>query len=218
MKRINLFLGHYGTGKTNIAINFALMIKENVIVYDLDIVNPYFRTLDGKDMLKEANIELIASDYANTNVDCPAMNPECYRMTRELDKFAVVDIGGDDRGAYALGRFRNDILKENNYDMFLIINKYRYETRTPEETIEIMKEIESVAGIKFTAIINNSNLGGETTPEVILNSLEYAKEVSRLTNLEIKYTAIRSDLVNELKDKIDNILPMHLINYGLWVK
>ena len=217
MKRINLFLGHYGTGKTNIALNFALMIKNNVIVYDLDIVNPYFRTLDGKDILEENNIELIASDYANTNVDCPAMNPECYRMIREKDKFAVVDVGGDDRGAYALGRFRNEILKENDYDMFLIINKYRYETRTPEETLEIMKEIEEVAGIKFTAIINNSNLGKETTRQTILDSLEYAKEVSKLTGLEVKYTSVRSDLVKEVSDVIDNIIPLNLINYGLWV-
>ena len=217
MKRVNLFLGHYGTGKTNIALNFALMIKKDVIVYDLDIVNPYFRTLDGKDMLEEANIPLIASDYANTNVDCPAMNPECYLMTRELDKFAVVDVGGDDRGAYALGRFRNEILKENNYDMFLIINKYRYETRTPEETKEIMDEIESVAGIKFTAIINNSNLGRETTPQVILDSLEYAKGVEKLTGLKVKYTSVRADLVKDLEGKIENILPLNLINYGLWV-
>ena len=217
MKRVNLFLGHYGTGKTNIALNFALMIKKDVIVYDLDIVNPYFRTLDGKDMLEEANIPLIASDYANTNVDCPAMNPECYKMTRELDKFAVVDVGGDDRGAYALGRFRNEILKENNYDMFLIINKYRYETRTPEETKEIMDEIESVAGIKFTAIINNSNLGRETTSQVILDSLEYAKGVEELTGLKVKYTSIRADLVKDLEGKIENILPLNLINYGLWV-
>ena len=217
MKRVNLFLGHYGTGKTNIALNFALMIKNNVKVYDLDIVNPYFRTLDGKDILDENNIELIASDYANTNVDCPAMNPECYQMIREKDKFAVVDVGGDDRGAYALGRFRDEILKENNYDMFLIINKYRYETRTPEETLEIMKEIEEVAGIKFTAIINNSNLGRETTKDVILNSLNYAKEVEKLTGLKVKYTSVRSDLVSEVSGLIENILPLNLINYGLWV-
>ena len=217
MKRVNLFLGHYGTGKTNIALNFALMIKNNVKVYDLDIVNPYFRTLDGKDILDENNIELIASDYANTNVDCPAMNPECYQMIREKDKFAVVDVGGDDRGAYALGRFRDEILKENNYDMFLIINKYRYETRTPEETLEIMKEIEEVAGIKFTAIINNSNLGRETTKDVILNSLNYAKEVEKLTGLKVKYTSVRSDLVSEVDGLIENILPLNLINYGLWV-
>ena len=217
MKRVNLFLGHCGTGKTNIALNFALMIKNNVKVYDLDIVNPYFRTLDGKDILDENNIELIASDYANTNVDCPAMNPECYQMIREKDKFAVVDVGGDDRGAYALGRFRDEILKENNYDMFLIINKYRYETRTPEETLEIMKEIEEVAGIKFTAIINNSNLGRETTKDVILNSLNYAKEVEKLTGLKVKYTSVRSDLVSEVDGSIENILPLNLINYGLWV-
>jgi len=217
MKRVNLFLGHYGTGKTNIALNFALMLKKDVIVYDLDIVNPYFRTLDGKDILDSNNIPLIASDYANTNVDCPAMNPECYLMVRDKDKYAVVDVGGDDRGAYALGRFRNEILKEDNYDMFLIINKYRYETRTPEETLEIMKEIEEVAGIKFSAIINNSNLGPETTKEVILDSIDYANEVAKLTNLEVKYTAVRADLVKEVSDKIDNILPLNLINYGLWV-
>jgi MinD-like ATPase involved in chromosome partitioning or flagellar assembly len=217
MKRVNLFLGHYGTGKTNIALNFALMLKKDVIVYDLDIVNPYFRTLDGKDILDENNIPLIASDYANTNVDCPAMNPECYLMVRDKDKYAVVDVGGDDRGAYALGRFRNEILKENNYDMFLIINKYRYETRTPEETLEIKKEIEDVAGIKFTAIINNSNLGRETTKETILDSISYANEVSKLTGLEVKYTAIREDLVSEFKGEIDNIIPLKLINYGLWV-
>lgn len=217
MKRVNLFLGHYGTGKTNIALNFALMLEKNVIVYDLDIVNPYFRTLDGLDILNKHGIMLVASDYANSNVDVPAMNPEAYRMIREKDKFAVVDIGGDDRGAYALGRFRDEILKENNYDMFLIINKYRYETRTVEDTLEIMREIEEVAGIKFTAIINNSNLGKETTAQVILDSVDYANEVAKRTGLEVRYTSVRKDLVDAVKDKIDNILSIDLINYGLWV-
>ena len=80
-----------------------------------------------------------------------------------------------------------------------------------------MKEIEEVAGIKFSAIINNSNLGPETTKEVILDSIEYANEVAKLTNLEVKYTAVRADLVKEVEGLVDNILPLNLINYGLWV-
>ena len=80
-----------------------------------------------------------------------------------------------------------------------------------------MKEIEEVAGIKFTSIINNSNLGNETTKETILNSLEYAKEVAKLTGLEVKYTSVRTDLVKEVEGIVDNIIPLNLINYGLWV-
>jgi len=212
MKRINLFLGHYGSGKTNIALNFALMIKQKVIVYDLDIVNPYFRTLDGNDILKKHGIMLVASDFANTNVDVPAISPMAYRITEDKENYAVVDVGGDDRGALALGRYRDKILLENDYDMFLVINKYRYETRNVADLLEIMKEIEKTAGIKFTAIINNSNLGKDTTKETILASLDYANEVSRRTNLEIRYTTVRRDLVTGLD--IENILPIDLIDYG----
>ena len=115
MKRITLFAGHYGSGKTNIAVNFAFDLRKKglpVIIADLDIVNPYFRTADSRNELQEAGIELIAPEFANTNLDIPALPKELYRVTAEKDKHVVLDIGGDDSGAVALGRLTPDILKE----------------------------------------------------------------------------------------------------------
>lgn len=218
IKRISLFMGHYGSGKTNIAVNYALYLHNQGLktkVFDLDIVNPYFRTLDAKDLLKENQIELIASDYSNSNVDIPAITPRMYLMLEE-DSYAVVDIGGDDRGAYALGRYQDQILAEDNYEVFLIINKYRIETRSVDDAIEIKNEIEAACKMKFTGIINNSHLGKLTTKETILESIDYANEISLKTGLPIRFTSIRSDLVPELEGKIENILPITLINYGDW--
>ena len=124
-KRISVFVGHYGSGKTNIALNYALMLKEKeekVSIADLDIVNPYFRTQDRKEMLKNADIKLISSEFAGSNVDLPALPPDVYSLFDNKDTFGVLDVGGDDRGALALGRYTEGITKENDYDVFFVIN------------------------------------------------------------------------------------------------
>ena len=218
-KRVTLFSGHYGSGKTNVALNYAIYLKDmglDVEIYDMDIVNPYFRTLDGKNMLDKHNIPLVVSDYANSNVDVPAMNSGAYRMIHDLSKYAVVDVGGDDRGALALGRFEKSLKEENNYDMLLVINKYRFETQNADDTLEIMKEIEYACGIPFTGIVNDSNLGKETTKETVLKSLEFANEVSKKTGLPIKFTCVEKGLYNELKNDIKNLVPIDVIHYGVW--
>ena len=218
-KRVTLFSGHYGSGKTNVALNYAIYLKDmglDVEIYDMDIVNPYFRTLDGKDMLDKHNIPLVVSDYANSNVDVPAMNSGAYRMIHDLSKYAVVDVGGDDRGALALGRFEKSLKEENNYDMLLVINKYRFETQNADDTLEIMKEIEYACGIPFTGIVNDSNLGKETTKETVLKSLDFANEVSKLTGLPIKFTCVERKLYEELKNDINNLVPIDVIHYGVW--
>ena len=218
-KRITILAGHYGSGKTNVAVNYAVWQKNqgyNVKIFDMDIVNPYFRTLDGKDILDRYNIPLVASSFANSNVDTPAMNPQSYAMIHDKEKNAVVDVGGDDRGALALGRFEKDILKENNYDMLLVVNKYRFETKTIEGLIEIMTEIEQACGIKFNGIVNDSNLGRETTKETILNSIKFVNEFSKVTGLDVKFTCAREDLYDELKDEIKNLIPIEVIHYGDW--
>lgn len=212
-KRVTLFAGHYGSGKTNIAVNYALALKnenENVTIADLDIVNPYFRTKDSAAELDKAGIKLISSEFANSNVDFPALPQEMYRVTDDREFFAVLDIGGDDRGAYALGRYAPAILEENNYEMLLVINKYRPLTSDANSVIEVMREIEQAGGIKFTGIVNNSNLGEETTARTVLDSVEYANEVSSLCGLEIKMTAVEYRLYEELVSKVDNLFPLHL--------
>lgn len=192
-KRLTLFAGHYGSGKTNIAVNYAMALAregKKVCIADLDIVNPYFRTKDSEQELREQGITLISSRYANTNVDLPSIPAESYRLVQDKSIHGVIDIGGDDRGAYALGRFADAIKAEGDYRMAFVINRHRPLTATVEDTVEIMREIERASNLAFTCIVNNSNIGPETTPQTVLDSVEYAQGVSRATGLPIwLYTA-----------------------------
>lgn len=213
-------MGHYGSGKTNVAVNYAVYLKkqvEKVAIYDLDIVNPYFRTVDANKFLQDNGVELIVSPFAETNVDLPAMNPASYKMIADKSTFAVVDVGGDDRGALALGRFSDKIKEENDYEALLVINKFRPETRNLEGVIEIKEEIENAGKIKFTGIVNNSNLGEETTADLVIESDKFANEISKALSLPIVFTAVNEPLVKEVEKKIKNLLPITLIKYGNWI-
>ena len=213
MKRVTLILGHYGSGKTNIAVNLAVAYKrerERVAIADLDIVNPYFRTKDSLDLLNEKGIRLIVSEYANTNLDIPALPQDMYAVTDDKGLTCILDIGGDDRGALVLGRLRPEIVRENDYEMLLVINKYRPLTATPADTLEVMREIEGAADMRFTGIVNNSNLGRETTAADVLASLPYAEEVSRLTALPIVMTTVEKTVAKELEGKVKDLFPLTL--------
>lgn len=212
-KRILLFSGHYGSGKTNIAVSLAHELKktrDRVTIADVDIVNPYFRTSDSRADLEAAGIRLICSSFAGSNVDLPALPAEIYSVTDDPTQTALIDVGGDDRGALALGRLRDQILAEDNYEMFFVINRFRPLTKTPELTIEVMQEIEAAAQMRFTSVINNSNLGVETTAEDVLGSMAYAQEVCHLAQLPLKMTAVDESLYEQLKGRIDNLFPLHL--------
>ena len=211
-KRITLFAGHYGSGKTNIAVNYAIaMAREgkDVCIADLDIVNPYFRTKDSAARLSEAGVTLISPQFANTNVDLPALPAETYRLVQDKSICGVMDIGGDDRGAYALGRYVDAIKAENNYRMVFVANCYRPLTPTAEEALEVMEEIETACGLKFTDIINNSNLGPETTAETVRESLDYIQKLSQLSGLPVFAHTAETAVAQQLTG-IDNVFPLHL--------
>lgn len=210
-KRLTLFAGHYGSGKTNIAVNYALRLAKEgkkVCIADLDIVNPYFRTKDSERELSAAGIDLVSPRYANSNVDLPALPPESYRLVQDKSVYGIMDIGGDDRGAYALGRFADAIKAENNYRMAFVVNCHRPLTSTVEDTVEIMKEIEAASGIKFNCIVNNSNLGPETTPETVLASLDYVNRLSEKTGLDVWMHTAEASVAEGLRDI--EVLPMVL--------
>ena len=215
-KRITLLCGHYGSGKTNVAVNMAFDLKkqfDKVALADLDIVNPYFRAKDSQKELLDAGIRFIGSEYANSNVDIPALPQDMYAITDDKTVKCILDIGGDDRGALALGRLAPAILEENDYEMLMVINRSRPLSHDAPSTIEIMREIETAGGIRFTGLINNTNLGAETTTEDILDSLSYAREVSALSGLPIVATSVREDLAEELEGKVENIFPLTLHQY-----
>ena len=212
-KRLTLFAGHYGSGKTNIAVNYALKLAgegKQVCIADLDIVNPYFRTKDSAAELEKAGVHLVSPQFANSNVDLPALPAEAYRLVTDKEVYGIMDIGGDDRGAYALGRYVPAILAENNYRMIFVANAYRPLTRTPEEALEVMREIEAACGLQFTDIINNSNLASETTPETVLDSLSYVKKLSELSGLPVFATSAVESIAPTLEQTLPDVLPLRL--------
>lgn len=220
-KRITVFAGHYGSGKTNVAINYAAALSKlnkKVSLADLDIVNPYFRTKDSAEYLKKMNIRLISSEFANSNVDTPALSPDTYSILEDKGVTGVIDLGGDDRGALAMGRYSDFIKDENDYEMLLVINKYRFLTKTPEDTVLVARQIEDASNIKFTGIVNNSNLGDETTEDTVLEAVSYANKVSELLSAEIKMTTVERKIYGGLKGKIKNLMPIDILVRQSWLR
>ncbi len=214
-KRITIICGHYGSGKTNIAVSLAMEMRkryDRIAIADLDIVNPYFRTKDSERELGEADVRLICSAYANTNVDIPALPQELYTITDDRSLRCILDIGGDDRGAMALGRIAPAILEENDFDMLFVVNQYRPLTRDADAAIEVMREIEAACGIPFTGIINNSNLGVETTPEDVLRTVPHAQEIAEKSGVPVRMTTVEQSLYQSLDGQIDDLFGITLQN------
>ena len=216
MKKITIITGHYGSGKTNLAVNLALRLAdagEKVTIVDFDIVNPYFRTADFAELFQKHGVTLAASMYANTSLDIPAISFDMERMAYEPG-YLIVDVGGDDAGAIGLGRYAEGFSAyvPEQLDMWYVINRYRYLTERPEETLELMYEIEAVSRMCHTGIVNNSNLGRETTADTIQQALPYAEETAAQAKLPLVYTTYRNDL--ELS--LPNGLPVDVFVKPVW--
>ncbi|MBQ6809258.1 MAG: hypothetical protein IJP09_00950 [Clostridia bacterium] len=192
MKHI-IITGHYGSGKSNIAITLALEYAKKdkkVFLIDCDIVNPYFRSADSKELLENNGVELIAPMYANTNLDIPAL-PADIQKVFAADCYAVWDIGGDDSGAIVLGRYAESIIRDG-YEMYYVLNFYRPLTDNSEDMTSLMLEIEKSSGLRCSALINNSNLGSETDSNVLTSTFGKAEDVSAKTGLPIKFNGALS--------------------------
>ncbi len=212
-KRITIFSGHYGSGKTNVALTYALSERakgKKVAIADIDIVNPYFRTKDSEALLAERGIRLICSEYANTNIDIPALPQDIYAIVDDKSLTCILDVGGDERGALALGRIAPAIREENDYDMIFVANRYRPLTASVEGAMEVLSEIEAAAGLRFTAIVNNSNLGAETAPEDILSSLRFGEALAEAAGLPLIATSVTESMCEALEGRVPGLYPIRL--------
>ena len=208
MNRITIFVGHYGSGKTEVAVNYAIKLKEegnDVIIVDLDIVNAYYRTKDNEEMLKSMGIEVISPTYANTNVDIPSLPPELLKVFADKSKKIVFDVGGDDAGAIALGRFFGYFSQEK-YEMYSVINTKRPLTDKKEDIIIMIRDIEINSRLKVTGLINNTNLSYETTCDDIFKGEEIVKKVCEEIKLPFIFTSLMEENVDEYKKKSDRDL------------
>ncbi|MBE6692123.1 MAG: cobalamin biosynthesis protein CobQ [Ruminococcaceae bacterium] len=205
-EKVTIISGPYGSGKTNIAVNLAMDIAKNgeiCRIADLDIVNPYFRSADNAKMLKEIGVHTMIPEFANTNVDIPSLPPD-YQLLFTGDGKSVADVGGDADGAAVLGLSHDDYV-EAGYKMYFVYNRYRYVTVRHEDALEVLKAIERASGLTFHGIINNSNLGEETTEEVVLKAIPYAEEFAKLANIPLLLTTIPDWLDIEGAVKIKDV-------------
>lgn len=191
-KRVILLTGDYGCGKTNLAVNLALLLAEKgkVSVVDMDTVNPYFRTADFGEMFSKRGINAVFPQYANTNLDIPVLNFDLENIVSQSD-FTIIDIGGSDAGAYPVGRYESLFRSlGNNLEMLYVFNMYRLCECSADEVVKTLREIENACRVRCTGLVNNSNLGAETTRDTVAASEKFAEEVSELSGVPIKFTCV----------------------------
>jgi hypothetical protein len=211
--RLTVILGHYGTGKTEIAINYAKYIKKcgkNVEIVDLDIVNPYFRSREvRKELMETWGIKVTGTEEKYMNADVPALSRNIYGALQNKEKYAVIDVGGDDAGAVAFGQYHN-IVKDQNADILFVVNVNRPFTKDADSVIEYINLVETAARVKITHLVNNTHLLNETTVQDVLKGHKVVKEVSQKTGIAIKMAAVKKELASEVPDLSYLVLPIEL--------
>lgn len=202
--RFTIVTGHYGSGKTNLSINLALDIARThaeVMLVDLDIVNPYFRSSDYTAMLSQHGVRVISPTFAGTTLDTPALSAEVHAAFSTAGA-VIFDVGGDDVGATALGRYAGEILAIE-HEMLYVINRYRNLTGSPAEAAALLAEIEHASHLKATGVVNNSHLKDETTTATVLDSLPFARETAALLGLPLRFTTVPERLADALSNPED---------------
>ena len=220
-KRLVIIIGHYGSGKTEFAVNYAVKMKEiyeNVSIADLDIVNPYFRTREKRDFLESIGVKVYDSSIRNTSIDIPALPAELTGVFLNQNIRSIIDVGGDPVGAKVLSRYADQI-KSTEYDMFYVINGNRPETSTVEGVIKYLKMIEATSRLKVTGLINNTHLLKQTTVEDVEFGHELNKKISWETDIPIRYEAVMKETADKIKNLeiIEKLFPINLYMREEWM-
>lgn len=212
-KRLNIFCGHYGSGKTEVSLNYAIKLAKEgkkVTIVDMDIVNPYFRTADAKKILKDYDIELIVSEFANSNLDIPTIPQEVKKVFYNTDRTIIFDVGGDDDGAFALGQFHS-FFQNEEYKMTLVVNTKRPLTKKCDELYDMALRIEYASRLKFTDIANNTNVGVMTDSKTLLSDFDEIKSLSQKLQIPVSMQCGLTDNLSELpKEFAKDKFPMQI--------
>ena len=208
--RLLIVTGHFGTGKTEFSVNLALALAragEKVMMADLDIVNPYFRSRERREALEAAGVRLITSSQDSENADMPSLPAEILTVLEDRSYRGLLDIGGDPDGARVLARYQPKITAED-YQLLFVSNANRPEVRTAEDAISYLRCIEEVTGLTCGGIVNNTHLCGETTAEEILRGAELARDISERTGIPVLCHTAEERLIPELTALAEPIFPI----------
>ena len=217
-----IIAGHYGSGKTEIADNLALWFArggQKTAIADLDIVNPYFRTRECEEALRDCGVEVVSSNFgASPYEDTPGLAPEIAACFLRTDRINVIDLGGDPAGARVLGRYKRYI--PQSYEMWMVVNANRFYTRNAEAALKYLQDIETAAGLKFTGLINNTHCCEDTSVEDIQRGEALAEALSGLTGLPVVASCYMEGLTEEMQEvrTCGNKFPLALMHRPQWMR
>jgi hypothetical protein len=220
--RIRVIIGHYGSGKTEFSVNYAMALAtqsdKKVAIADLDVVNPYFRSRERHEIMEEAGVKVLSSMMGNNvSFDLPSMDPGILGPLQNHDYNVILDVGGDAAGARVMARYKK-YLVDGDYDMFAVVNCSRPETQTVDGIIMHIKSIESTVGVKVTGIINNTHMLRETTIEHVLMGQEIIQKAAAKLGIPIKYTSAITSVIEALPPSIEGeLLGINMYMRDVWM-
>lgn len=206
MYPLTIVIGAYGSGKSEYAINLSRIYKEKydkVVLVDLDVVNPYFRSRDVRDHFEQEGIQVIAPDGHFTHADLPMISPRIMGAIQNQNQAVILDVGGDPAGCRALGRFHDAILNRG-YEMQLVINTNRPFTSNKKEIMEMKWMLEYTSKLEVSELISNANLMEFTDETVIKKGIDIVNEVSSETNLPFYHFLVLDKYDHIVKDDFHN--------------
>ena len=216
MKRITIVTGHYGSGKSELSINLALRIvsaERPVALLDMDVVNPYFRSRERRQLLEQHQVRVIGNSFGkDVGVDVPAVSAEAYAPLQDERTTTIVDAGGDPVGARVLGSFGH-VLSKADCEVLCVVNALRPETQTPEQVVSLICGIEAESGLRMTALANNTHMLEHTSAAELTRGFGLCHSVAEQLGLPILYHGVLQSLVAEVPgDWPGEIVPiaMHL--------
>ena len=224
MNRITVHMGHYGSGKTELSLNLALqLIKEGkkVILVDLDIVNPYFRSGEHKEMLERLGASVIRPNFEGTNVDVPSLPADIVRAFIEKDAYVIFDVGGDSSGATALGRYHQDISEDDSI-VKCIVNTARPFTSTSDDIVDMVGQLEASSRLKIDVLVNNTNVAYDTTADMLVSGQKTVEDAAKALKIPVSEIGAMPEIIEKLPkefvEKYESIIvPINLYMRKDWM-